>query len=57
MNIFHIYDICCLYSKTAQPLTPTNKSSLLSKCHVVIPKEVQQSVNESQTRVNKYELK
>ena len=41
-------------SKTAAALTPVSESSsLLSKCQVVIPKEVEQSIAESRQRVDK----
>ncbi|CAF4655083.1 unnamed protein product, partial [Rotaria magnacalcarata] len=30
------------------------KSSLLNKCQVVIPKDVEQSISESEKRVNKF---
>lgn len=43
------------YSKSAQPLVPTNQASLLTKCRIVIPKETEQSIIESEKRVNKYE--
>lgn len=54
INIFkHLFIYFFVSSKTAQPLTDTNQSSLLTKCQVIIPKEVEQSINESAKRVNK----
>ncbi|CAF4274836.1 unnamed protein product, partial [Rotaria magnacalcarata] len=44
----YVLDHC----KTAQPLVSTGKSSLLNKCQVVIPKDVEQSISESEKRVN-----
>ncbi|CAF1201093.1 unnamed protein product [Rotaria magnacalcarata] len=46
----YVLDHC----KTAQPLVSTGKSSLLNKCQVVIPKDVEQSISESEKRVNKF---
>ena len=43
-----------LSSQTASPLVYTsNLSSSLSKCHIVIPKDVEQLIIESEKRVNK----
>ncbi|CAF3615540.1 unnamed protein product [Rotaria sordida] len=42
------------YCKTAEPFVHTNKSSLLSKCRIVIPKELEQSIIESEKRVDKF---
>ncbi|UJR33201.1 hypothetical protein I4U23_020656 [Adineta vaga] len=42
------------YCKVAKPLVQTDQSSLLNKCRVIIPKEVEQSILESEKRVNKF---
>ncbi|CAF0956245.1 unnamed protein product [Adineta steineri] len=41
------------YCKSAQSFTQTNQESLLKKCNIVIPKQVEQSIRESEKRVNK----
>ncbi|CAF2585856.1 unnamed protein product [Rotaria sp. Silwood2] len=49
-----LVDYALDYCKTAVPLVHTNQPSLLSKCRIVIPKEVEQSIIESEKRVNKF---
>ncbi|CAF1011037.1 unnamed protein product [Rotaria sp. Silwood1] len=49
-----LVDYALDYCKTAEPLVHTNEPSLLSKCRIVIPKEVEQSIIESEKRVNKF---
>jgi hypothetical protein len=50
--IEYSYNLIFLSSKSAQPLVHTNQSSALNKCRIVIPKELEQPIIESQNRVD-----
>ena len=46
-------DLFVSSSKSAQALISSNQSSSLQKCQVIVPKGVEQSIVESEKRVNR----